>query len=43
MGEGASTALEAPPGATFDTFNYRMLSSLYWSAYTSDAHWVQFP
>lgn len=31
------------PGATFDRFNYRMLSSLYWDAYMSDAFWVQFP
>ena len=31
------------PNTTFDTFNYRQLSALYWSAYAVDSYWVQFP
>jgi hypothetical protein len=31
------------PGTSFDQFTYRHLSSLYWSAYASDSHVVQFP
>lgn len=30
-------------GSSFDEFNYRQLSSLYWEAYAVDANWVQFP
>lgn len=30
-------------GTTFDEFNYRQLSALYWEAYAVDANWVQFP
>jgi hypothetical protein len=33
----------AIPGTTFDQFNYRMLSALYWSAYAADSYFVQFP
>jgi hypothetical protein len=31
------------PGSTIDTFTYRHLSALYWSAYAADAWSVQFP
>jgi hypothetical protein len=31
------------PGATFNDFNYRFLSSQTWNAYASDASFVQFP
>ena len=31
------------PGATFDQFTYRQLSSLYWEAYAVDSALVQFP
>jgi hypothetical protein len=31
------------PGTSFDQFTYRNLSSLYWSAYAADSHYVQFP
>ncbi len=31
------------PDTSFDQFNYRYLSALYWSAYAVDACWVQFP
>ena len=30
-------------GSDFDHFNYRQLSSLYWSAYAVDSYWVSFP
>ncbi len=31
------------PGVTFNEFNYRQLSALYWDAYAADANFVRFP